>query len=591
MPTFSNSPIPREPRPEVSADKIAENAPAPQEAVTEEAVIVEPAAEAPVSEAAAAEPAVAEAPAETATKPTESEPSAEAAAEETPAEAPAETATEAPAEPPKPADPPMPWAIVVRHFTQAPAEACAKLNGDFGLSLTPHSFNRLQKLFRTLLNRDPTTGELYLLDTLDRQGQGLPRREAVGELYTDSGEIAETWADMMAKHAALFSPKGLLRKETPVPPPCTLEEALTLVGRYLYRTGAVTPLSDSLPYGGKNSDGRTAVLCSPAREAEAVAEGYTPLRIVELGDTTRSVWVRRGSPMTVTPERSGDFLVCLPSPDPAALMAVLEGERAKSRPNLGAIAAIASRSPLETVMTLCEGADLYPARLPKKECEPASGSAELFRLCAIPATPPDARPDYLLRVPASKVRELSEALRAVSITAVSVGQVKSGGQIRVYLRQGEKDVPVAGLSVGLLRSYPALALYRRQAEVRTYEPPQVAVTPAIPVPEAGLLMAASSVAVSREGEGYTTAMEAVAAAVTPLTEDGTPTNPVRLSVSLTAADGEDAHGCMTLEVLCGLYRAAAEGGMAVEDPAFTVEPVPAEASPEVRLSVVAYRRA
>lgn len=580
MPTFSNSPIPREPRPEVSPDKAAENTPAPLEAVTEEAVIVEPAAEAP---------------AENATKPTESEPSAEAAAEETPAEetpaeAPAETATEAPAEPPKPAEPPMPWAIVVRHFTQAPAEACAKLNGDFGLSLTPHSFNRLQKLFRTLLNRDPTTGELYLLDTLDRQGQGLPRREAVGELYTDSGEIAETWADMMAKHAALFSPKGLLRKETPVPPPCTLEEALTLVGRYLYRTGAVTPLSDSLPYGGKNSDGRTAVLCSPAREAEAVAEGYTPLRIVELGDTTRSVWVRRGSPMTVTPERSGDFLVCLPSPDPAALMAVLEGERAKSRPNLGAIAAIARRSPLETVMTLCEGADLYPARLPKKEFEPASGSAELFRLCAIPATPPDARPDYLLRVPASKVRELSEALRALSITAVSVGQVKSGGQIRVYLRQGEKDVPVAGLSVGLLRSYPALALYRRQAEVRTYEPPQVAATPAIPVPEAGLLMAASSVAVSREGEGYTTAMEAVAAAVTPLTEDGTPTNHVRLSVSLTAADGEDAHGCMTLEVLCGLYRAAAEGGMAVEDPAFTVEPVPAEASPEVRLSVVAYRR-
>lgn len=569
MPTFSNSPIPREPRPEVSADKAAENTPAPQEAaIVEPAVvepaIVEPAAEAPEAEAAETEPA------------------------ETAAETASESSPEAPAEP---AEPPMPWAIVVRHFAEAPADAYKKLNGDFGLTLDSHSFRRLQKLFRTVLRRDPTAGELCILDTLDRAGRDLPRREAVGELYTDSDALAETWADMMAKHAELFAASGLLRKETRVPPPCTLEEAMTLAGRYLRRAGLVTPLSDGLPFGGKNSDGRTAVLCSPAREADAVAEGYTPLKTVELGDTTRSVWVRRGSALSVTPEKSGDFLVCLPSPDPAALMAVLEAERAKSRPAVGAIASPAGRSPLETVLTLCGGADLYPARLPPREDEPAVGSAELFRLCAIPAATRETRPDYLLRVPAGKVRELSEALRAVGITAVSVGQVRSGGLIRVYLRQGERDIPVASFTRDHLITYPSLALYRRHAEVRAYESTEVSASPAVPVPEAGLVMAASSVTVTDGGEGYPAAMQAVAAAVAPLTVESDPTRRIYLSVSITAADGEATHGCMTLEVLCGLYRAAAEGCLAVEDPALLVEPVNTGSAPEVRLSVVAYRRA
>jgi hypothetical protein len=102
-------------------------------------------------------------------------------------------------------------------------------------------------------------------------------------------------------------------------------------------------------------------------------------------------------------------------------------------------------------------------------------------------------------------------------------------------------------------------------------------------------MAASDAAVTTAGAGYATAMETVSTAVAPLTEDGH-TRDIRLSVKLTASDGEGAHGSRTLEVLCGLYRAAAEGGMAVEDPVFTVE-APAEGqSPAVRLSVVAYRR-
>ena len=577
MPTFSNSPIPHKPLPAVPVDE----ATSPQEAVSE----------APTAETAVSAPLPEETPAtETATEANEGE----ALAAESPAEGPATAAptTAAPApESPKPTEPPMPWAIVIRHFAQAPDEACRKLNADFSLTLTPHTYKRLQKLSRTVLNRDPTVGELCILDGVDRAGYGHPHREAVGELYTNSSTIAETWADMMAKHSELFAASGLLHKASRTPPPCTLEEALTLVGRYLYRTGRVTPLTDGLPFGGKNSDGRTAVLCSPAQEADAIAEGYTPVRKVDLGGIARSVWTRRGPAMAITPERSGDFLVSLRAPDPAALMAVLEKERGKRRPAVGAIAALSRLSPLETVMTLCEGADLYPARLPRTEGEPTDGPVDLLRLCRRPALTPDTHPDYLLRVPADKVRELSEMLRDAGIVAVSVGQVRSGGKIRVLLRQGAKDIPVATLPATVIRTYPSISLYRREVEDAPAE--ETGVTPASVslLPEQGLLMASSAVTVTQTGTGYAAAKEAVATAISPLTEGGVSTRDIRLSVALTAADGEDAHGNRTLEVLCGLYRAAAEGGMAVEDPDFTVSSPAEGQAPAVSLSVVAYRRA
>lgn len=558
MPTFSNSPIPREPHSETPR----EEAPIQQEIVSEATAVDTT----PVD----------------ATDQTPADESTDSVTVE--ADVPAEAT--APVEPPKPAEPPMPWAIVVRHFADAPEEAYKKLNADFSLSLDGHSFRRLQKLFCTVLHRDPTAGELCILDTLDREGQDLPRREAVGELYTNSDALAETWADMMAKHAELFAAAGQFRKDTRVPPPCTFEEALTLVGRYLHRAGLVTPLSDGLPFGGKNSDGRITVLTSPVQEANAIAEGYTRLQTLDFEGTTRSVWVRHGAAMVVTPEKVGDFLVLLHGPSPEALASVLEHERKKSHPAVGAVCALAGRSPLEAVKTLCNGADLYPARFPARDDESQDGPVHLLRLCRIS----DKSSDYLLRVPAKKVKELSEALRAAAIAAVSVGQVKSGGHIRIYLRQGEKDVPVADLTADLLRTYPATALYRRHVEVIP-APAEIPAVTVLPLPDVGLLAVSTAVTVTSEGTGYAAAMQAVAAAVAPLIKDGTSTRHVHLSVALTAADGEGAHGNMTLEVLCGLYRAAAEGGMAVEDPAFTVAPVAEGQAPAVRLSVVAYRRA
>ena len=519
-----------------------------------------------------------------------------------PAEASAETAVEAVAETtaktavaspvatvaPAVAPPaPQPWPIIVRRFTIAPAHAYRQLNKDFGLSLDARSYNRLQTLFRDVLRRDPTVGEILLLDTLERSNKHAPCRESVGELYTDSPAIAETWADMMAKHSELYAAAGLLRKGLRTPPPCTLEDALTLIGRYLHRTGRVSPLTDNLPFGGKNSDGRTAVLCTPAQEAEAIAQGYVPVKSLDFGTTTRSLWVRRGGETVETPAANGDFLILLPAPDPNRLVAFLAAERGKKHPTVGALVPMVNRSPLEAVAALCDGADVFPARFPQPADEMQDGSAVLLSLCKTSIPHPDAHPDYLLRVPARRVRELSEALPAAGITAVSVGQVKTDGKIRILLRKGRVDVPVAHLNTQLLCANPDPVLYRRRVEATPREECPAATV--LELPEEGLIMAATAITVTDPDTGYAAAMNAVAAAMAPLTADGGSTARIRLSVSLTVSDNESGLGNRSLGVLCGLYRAAAEGCMAMEDPAFTVPPRDKEQDAPIRLSVVAYR--
>ena len=196
MSTFSNSPIPREDPVKVPAEDLTPTEPPKEPAETAEAAASAlPAEESTGGEVQAAEEAVT---------------SEGQAPEATEGDTVTETETAPvgevpPSEPQKPQEPPMPWAIVVRHFTQAPAEAYRKLNTDFGLSLDSHGYARLQKLFRTVLKRDPTAGELCLLDALDRGTRDLPRREALGELYTDSPAIAEGDFALMPKQQLKLS--------------------------------------------------------------------------------------------------------------------------------------------------------------------------------------------------------------------------------------------------------------------------------------------------------------------------------------------------------------------------------------------------
>lgn len=561
MPTFSNSPIPREDPREHPAEQTSA---APQVAD-------------PPAETAPPDGAVNEAP-----SPTE----AELPAEPTPAVEPA--TSQAPVEAPQPrpaAFRPTPDdSVIIRNFGKAQPEASEKINRDFGLSLDRHGFTRLQRLFRDTPKRDPTAGELRLLDALDRAGRGCPDREAVGELYTDSPVLAETWADMMDKHTRLHAAEGKKRVDDRPAPPCTFEESMTLIGRYLHRTGRVLPATDGLPHNGY----RAAVLSRPWQEAVALSEGYAPVARMETEGVSRSVWVRKGSDPERIPEKNGDFLVYLTAVPAASMQALMETEEKKPHSDAGEIKAIANRSVLETVLSLCEGADLFADRLPLPR-KAAHGRLDPAPLCSRLADREDGRADYILRVPLKKVRGMSETLRALGIEAVTVGQVKGNGRFSVRIRLGNQDIPVAELPASVLRGFPVMGLYRRRAEAVPSED-TLAVSQASlwRIPEAGLLMTTVSVTATGMGQGYSAAFRGVQAAVAPLTALEIPAHTLRLSVTLTAADGEQAPGDLSVEALCGLYRAAAEGGIAVEDPAFAVMPLSKDATPSVTLTVAAW---
>lgn len=545
-------------------------------------------------------------------------------ATETPADAavPPITDEPVPVTPPPPTEPAFPMTptddVVVRNFGKAQGSAVAKLNADFELRLEEQEFLRLQHIFRDLLKRDPTAGELRLLDALDRAGKGQPHREAVGELYTDSPAIVEAWADMMAKHTALHSPHGIRRSEPDRPaPPCTFAEALTLIGRYLHRTGATLPVTD----GGKNSDGRTVVLSALWQEADALTEGYIPVARMQVGDGFRSVWVRKGAPLTETPERSGDFFLYLRRITPSAITCLVQKERQKSRSTLGAIRAVANRSLLDTVLTLCESAELYPDRLTAVGKATFGGRVETDILCNRPTPAPDGTADYVLRIPLKRVREMTDILKEMKLEATVIGQVRSGDKtvIRMRNRMGTQDIPAVELPSSLIREFPAMGLHRRHAEASGNTSPVstpavtrlpaadlredgmtpdsreiVALTvhgaPLMMISEVHLLMGTAAVTVTAEETGYKSAMKAISSAMEPLTDVGITPVDIRLSVTLTASDGENAPGDQTVEILCGLYRFAAKRGISIDDPVMTVCPAAENNTPSVTLTVAAWAK-
>ena len=518
--------------------------------------------------------------------------------------------TAAPTPPPAFRAPPSDGAVI-RHFRTAEAGALGKLRGDFDLDLSPALFERLKRYFSNTAKRDPTAGELRLLAALDSGAGQTPARVAVGELITDSAALAEVWADMMAKHGALHGVGSRRRNQkTTVAPPCTLSNALSLVGRYVARLHEPNVMRDM------------TVLASASDESAAIAAGLIPVAKLRVGEGFRSVWREDAPPLEPIPARAGDLLLYLPRVDYDRLAALLACLRKESRPVIGAIRAVTGTSLLASLWHICEAADLYPDRI-RMNLFPQSaptGRVPVSLLCdpAVPAE--DGTADYLIRVPLKQANHLSELLKRIGLNAVVCGQVRANDRTVVYVRgtQGNTDIPAAELPGDVLRGMAAPVL-------RSYTLSEVNVAPAadrpsvafLPSPIPGLdgltpdgretvaltvsdarvlttpnrevLLSAAEITVRESGSGYAAAMEAVRAAVSPLWAQNIPNRRIALSVSLTATHPAALTMGVTLELLCGLYRAAAEGGLPIVDPAMEVSPA-SDASPAYRLTVVAYAR-
>ena len=186
--------------------------------------------------------------------------------------------------------------VVVKRFRKpSTPRAWEKLNADLDLHLDETAFAWMQTYFASSAHRDPTVGEVRLLEALWQDALRRPDCFAVGELVTDREKVAETWAELMAAREGSA--------------PCTLAHALDLVNPRLARSGQLFPSTHA------DADGRCAVLANPMDVAHAVATGYTVAARLPLPHGESVTVCHRNGIMTsrVLPRkrRMGELLVLL----------------------------------------------------------------------------------------------------------------------------------------------------------------------------------------------------------------------------------------------------------------------------------------
>ncbi len=131
---------------------------------------------------------------------------------------------------------------------------------DVGLNMSVDFLKYLQRHYRDTEKRDPSLDELYFLDRYLTLLGLLASR--VGELYTDTTFIAETYADLCEKLNLIY------REQTP-PPLGSLACAARI---YLERSGKKSPL-----------DGLAATAAGDDSELRLLLSGYLPTVATDVG--------------------------------------------------------------------------------------------------------------------------------------------------------------------------------------------------------------------------------------------------------------------------------------------------------------------
>ncbi len=461
-------------------------------------------------------------------------------------------------------------------FTEAPPAAREGLNRTLALSLTPAAFAALQAAFRDRLHRNPTAGELRFLSAWQTVTMGLPCDEGVGELYTDSTPLAETWADMMAKHAALAQSLGTSSHATV--PPATFEDLLGLTTHYLRRTG--------IRMGGLLCEGCALALVASSEEmAEVATRGYRPVhRLTTIPGGDLVLCLCPAHPEDGPGERRGDTLLLLRRA-PISMIADLVAPADARNSLLGNICCLAGRTLPDAVENLCTGAALYGNRLFTEGQPYAVGDVPVAAL-STRGTVTDERADFLVRIPRSRVLSLSEEMGKQGIVALVVGEVLDRPHLRVVLHTtpAGNEVNAVDLPFELMHAVTPLHLRRVRVEgalPASEEIPDSAACSVlrVPVGQATLLLAPVVVTIPAADttSGFLPALQAVESAVTSLAAASEKTTQAMGLSVILQSEGAVSPGRLT-EVLCGLYRATASYGLPLETAAMVLR-LPAPATP------------
>ncbi len=502
-------------------------------------------------------------------------------------------------------------------FCKLNAHALSALDRTLGTGLTAGQFRWLQAYYTQTERRDPTVGELRLFAELDKLTRSAARRAAAGELYTDSAEMADVWADIMARRHALHPEDNT---------PCTVPDILTLTGQWMEHagerktptdTGALRVLTDSSALSGGNP-----VHMGDCPVERMVLSGGNGLPVEGRLFFTRPPEKRR------RPAQPGDLLVWVKHAPAEAVIPLCIPDRGEP---VAADALLLTGTPLPlTILSLCGGARISLERLfPDKmltsaantvpsdtgfqadtSAQSLAGTMEsqatvrdprynpkdsiVLSFCRLgtETAPAGPRADYLLRIRYTQAQTLQDICRAGGLTAVPIGEVREDGLLTltqseqtvvrartqfvrfaagsVYLSTFRLPVPKEPLVPGV-RHLMAAPAPRARIDGHDLTPAgreAVALMQAgdpLYLPDAGVLTSTAACVLPTDGTAYPLARNTVLAALAALIARGIRRQEITLSVTLTCPGRPEE---TVLSAVCGLYRASAELCLPMPDAAF-----------------------
>ncbi|MCQ2429264.1 MAG: hypothetical protein MJ192_02925 [Clostridia bacterium] len=453
---------------------------------------------------------------------------------------------------------------VISGFRQLDASASDSLNRDLGTSMTGALTDRIIRHYASFEHRDPTVGELRLLDECVRMTGQLSARVGAGEMLTDSGEMAAVWADVMERRRLLNGSGS---------EPCTVPELLGLPGRWLTRTGERPAAPEKQLYIGSDA------------AAHALHDAAVPVVRLQTGDGTPYL-LTSSTPRPVLKPLPGDLLALVRDIDVRTADTLL---RILSPAPLIAEAVPLDGRPL--FMAAADGLDGLSVKL-ERLCDTGAADA-VTRVCrGEGVVSGSGRLTLILRLRADRLRPFFDEVRRYGFKASVFGTVEATGRLTVS--QGQYRI--AAISLSLLRGLSAPRLCRiRLPEAAVPAPDSgtmtrsllfrlplpcagedgitptgcetVAVTSAYPdtCTAAGTALSVVTEVLPDDGTACRRAIRASLAAIAGPLSRGTGRDGLSLSVTLTgrklspAKDGQMPVSDGTIwAAACGLYRVSCE---------------------------------
>ncbi len=452
-------------------------------------------------------------------------------------------------------------------FLSSGHSATEHLTHLLGITLEPQQYEKLSRHFLEVESRNPTYGELRLIGHMLQISHptAFASQAAVGELYTDSEELMDTWASIMQGLSELQS------KHTPL---CPLQHILSLPAAYLSRFGNISERAD--------------IYRVASREASAAsfAEGYVSCAELSVRENPSWQVCRKQIPplRPLTTPRPDDAILMIPTADLDALSVFLSEHPLGT--SVKAVAASPDGNVFKEAVSLCGGYGLTISldTLLPSGTEVSSPLEAFDRQCREKASP--SSPLVLLLASAKAKAHLFNALSEYEFSPCLLGTVEKKPYLSV-MYQGNHPVHLHVSFADALSPHAYTCVLSPPQALCAELVSNMEISRISPSKDVGLSFVGGNLHIENSNaDGYAPAIQLVLALCMRFAAVGVDTRDLKITPMLTLEG--DAHAPLLVSAVCGLYRAAMELEIPLTDPVIRcVSTVPTD-STTLTLSCVAY---